>query len=261
MASSGLPVALLIIYLTLSLPIIYIAIKHGLRHGAIISWFFLFAFCTLRIVSSAIELHDAQSSSAALVASIGLSPLLAAACGIHVPPRRAYLIPKSRRPFDTPYMIFFHLLVTTAIALVAAGASKLSDTSLPSDRMRRSQGLVKGGMVMLLLGWISLAMVTLVTGIATVQHSSTRASTKIADNSGGKKLLIAVAFSIPFLGIRVMERLVYFFTENPDLNPVTGSLGLRVGLEVVEELIVTSSFIFAGIVTRNIGTTTAVDQF
>ncbi|OTA96606.1 hypothetical protein M434DRAFT_105694 [Hypoxylon sp. CO27-5] len=257
MASSGLPVALLIIYLASPIPIIYIAIKHGLKHGAIIGWFFLFTFCTLRIVSSAIELQDAQSSSAALVASIGLSPLLAAACGV-LHESRAYLIPKSRRRFDTPYMIFFHLLVTTAIALVAAGASKLSNTSLSPYQMKRSQGVVKGGMVMLLLGWISLAMITLVTGISAIQHTS-RTSTKLADNSGGKKLLLAVAFSMPFLGIRVMERLVYFFTENPDLNPVTGSLGLRVGLEVVEELIVTLSLIFAGIVTRNIGTTTAVD--
>ncbi|KAI0836943.1 hypothetical protein F5Y06DRAFT_272667 [Hypoxylon sp. FL0890] len=260
MAVSGLAVALLIIYLTLSPPTIYVASKHGLKHGAIIGWFFLFTFCTLRIVSSAIELHDAHSTSAALVASIGLSPLLAAACGV-LHESRSYLIPKSRRALDTPFMVFFHLLVTTAIALVAAGAAKLNNTSLPPDQLKRSQGLVKGGMVMLLLGWISLAMVTLATGIAAVQHTSSHTSTKLSGSSGAKTLLLAVALSIPFLGIRVLERLVYFFTENPDLNPVTGSLGLRVGLEVIEELIVTSALLIAGIITRNIKSTTPVDQF
>ncbi|KAI1409209.1 hypothetical protein F5Y13DRAFT_182113 [Hypoxylon sp. FL1857] len=260
MASSGLPVALLIIYLTLSIPTIYVAYKHGLKHGAIIGWFFLFIFCTLRIVSSAMELHDAHSTSAALVASIGLSPILAAACGV-LHESRAYLIPKSRRPLDTPYMVFFHLLVTTAIALVAAGASKLNDTSLPPDQTKRSSNLVKVGMVMLLLGWITLALATLVTGIGAIQHTSTRMSTKLADNSGGKKLALAVAFSIPFLGIRIMERLIYFFTNNPDLNPLTGSLGLRVGLEVIEELIVTLSLLVAGIVTRNVGTINSGGEF
>ncbi|KAI1136463.1 hypothetical protein F5Y05DRAFT_391364 [Hypoxylon sp. FL0543] len=260
MAASGLAVALLIIYLTLSPPTIYVASKHGLKHGALIGWFFLFAFCTLRIVSSAIELHDAHSTSAALVASIGLSPLLAAACGV-LHESRAYLIPKFRRCLDTPFMIFFHLLVTTAIALVAAGAAKLNNTSLPPDQLKRSQNLVKVGMVMLLLGWISLALATLATAICAVQHTSSHMSSKLSESGGAKKLLLAVAFSIPFLGIRVMERLVYFFTNNQDLNPVTGSLGLRVGLEVIEELLVTSALLIAGIVTRNIKTTPLPDQY
>lgn len=81
-SSTALPLALLIIYITLSLPAIYVTIKHGVRHGVIVGWFFLFAFCTLRIVATAIELNDADSSSALLIASIGLSPLLAAVCGV-----------------------------------------------------------------------------------------------------------------------------------------------------------------------------------
>ncbi|KAI1207619.1 uncharacterized protein F4807DRAFT_433960 [Annulohypoxylon truncatum] len=247
-SSTGLPVALLVIYLTLSLPTIYITFKHGLKHGAIVGWFFLFTFCTLRIIASILELVDATGSSASLVASIGLSPLLAATCGI-LHESRVHILPKARRPFDTPYLIFFHILVTTAIALVASGASKLNNPSLPPDQMKRSQGLVKGGMVLLLLGWISLATVT----FATFQHILTHASGKVAEMGGGKKLLIAVAFSIPFLGIRVMESLVYFFSQNPLLNPVSGSLGLRVGLQVIEEIIVALSLIAAGILTRNIG--------
>lgn len=166
----------------------------------------------------------------------------------HVP-RRAHILPKSQRPFDTPYLIFFHILVSTAIALVASGASKLSDTTLPPDQMKRSHGLVKGGMVLLLLGWISLAIVTL----ATFQYASIRGSGKMTAFEGGRKLLFAVAFSIPFLGIRVLESLIFFFSQNPLLNPVSGSLGLRVGLQVIEEIIVTLSLMTAGILTRNIG--------
>ncbi|KAI1371264.1 hypothetical protein F4677DRAFT_435974 [Hypoxylon crocopeplum] len=255
MASSALPLALLIIYITLSLPTIYVAIKHGLKHAAIVGWFFLFTFCTLRIVSSAIELTDADSSNAALVASIGLSPLLAAACGV-LHESRAYVLPKSRRRFDTPYLIFFHILVTTAIALVAAGAANLNDTTLPPDQIKQSNALVKAGMVLLLLGWISLATFT----VASFQYFLTRESRKVVGNDGGKRLLLAVAISIPFLGIRVLERLVYFFTQNQELNPVSGSLGLRVGLEVVEEIIVSFSLVIAGIMARNIRDT-VLDQY
>ncbi|KAI2779906.1 hypothetical protein F4815DRAFT_471562 [Daldinia loculata] len=253
-SSTALPVALLVIYLTISPSLIYIAIKHGLKHGAIVGWSFLFIFCTLRIVASAIEIHDTHSSSAALVASIGLSPLLAAACGI-LHESRAYTLPKSRRPFDAPYLIFFHILVTTAIALVAAGASKINDDTLPPDHIKRSLALVKGGMIILLLGWLSLAVITL----TTFRDSLVRESKKLAGSESGKKLLLAAAIAIPFLGIRVLERVVYFFTQNQELNPVTGSLGLRVGLEVIEEIIVTLLFVFTGIMTRNIKAAAVVD--
>ncbi|KAI0122401.1 hypothetical protein F4814DRAFT_408600 [Daldinia grandis] len=257
MASSmALPVALLVTYLTISPSLIYIAIKHGLKHGAAIGWSFLFIFCTLRIVASAIEIHDAYSSSAALVASIGLSPLLAAACGI-LHESRAYILPKSRRPFDAPYLIFFHILVTTAIAIVAAGAAKINSDMLPPDQIKRSHALVKGGMILLLLGWLSLVVATFIT----FQDSLVRKSRKPADGEAGKRLLLAVAISIPFLGIRVLERVVYFFAQSQELNPVTGNLGLRVGLEVIEEIIVTLLFVFTGIITRNIKKAAAVDRF
>ncbi|KAI1798689.1 hypothetical protein F4811DRAFT_167501 [Daldinia bambusicola] len=246
-SSTALPVALLIIYLTISPSLIYIIKKHGLKHGAFIGWFFLFLFCTLRIVASAIEIHDSHSSSAALVASIGLSPLLAAACGI-LHESRVYILPKSRRPFDTQYLVLFHGLITIAIALVASGAAKLNNTSLTPDQLKRSHNLVKGGMILLLLGWLSLALVTL----ATHGNSLAQRPRGLAKGGSGRTLLLAVAISIPFLGIRLLERTVYFFTQNQDLNPVTGSLGLRVGLEVIEEIIVTLVFVFIGILTRNI---------
>ncbi|KAI0380483.1 hypothetical protein F5Y04DRAFT_99237 [Hypomontagnella monticulosa] len=253
-SSTALPLALLIIYITFSLPVIYVAIKHGFKHGAIVGWFFLFAFCTLKIVSSAIEMNDPHSSGAVLVGSIGLSPLLAAFCGV-LHEARAYIIPKSRRPCDLAYLIIFHLLVTTAIAIIASGASDLSKTTLSPDQINRDNALVKAGIVMLFVGWISLAILT----IMTFRHISTRTSGKLADNGAGKKLLLAVAVSIPFLGIRVLERLVYYFTQNPLLDPISGSFGLRVGLEVVEEIIVTLLLVVAGVLTRNIGSVAATD--
>ncbi|XXH01855.1 hypothetical protein Hte_008217 [Hypoxylon texense] len=124
----------------------------------------------------------------------------------------------------------------------------MSDSTLPPDQVKRSGALVKAGMVMLLLSWLSLAIFTL----ATFQYFFIRHSMKLAGNGGANNLLLAVTISIPFLGIRVLERLVYFFTQNQELNPVAGSLGLRVGLEVIEEIIVTLSLIISGIMARSI---------
>ncbi|KAI0005730.1 hypothetical protein F4779DRAFT_620875 [Xylariaceae sp. FL0662B] len=243
--SAALPTAVLAIYATLSLPAIYVAIKHGFKHGAILGWGFLLAFCVIRITSSALEIRDEASSTAALLSGIGLSPLLSSACGV-LHESRAYLFRKVNKYLEIPWLVLFHLQVMTAIALVASGASRLNNTLSP-DQVTRSLALVRAGMVILLLAWF------LLTGFAVTTLGALGYKRKAVNYNEGKKLLLAVIIATPFLGIRVLERLVYYFTQNPLLNPVTGSISLRAGLEVVEEMIVTLFLVVAGIITRSSG--------
>lgn len=87
-AVSRLAVAELIIYI-LFLPIaVFILIRHG-RHGAI-GWGFLVAFCLLRIIADGLQIDnqikenngESIDSTAAIVNSVGISPLLLALSGI-----------------------------------------------------------------------------------------------------------------------------------------------------------------------------------
>lgn len=82
MSSTSLATVTLAIDVALSIPGLYIIFKHGLRHGAILGWAYLFIFFTLRIVGSAMQMGNTSTSTASLVSSIGLSPLLLAAVGI-----------------------------------------------------------------------------------------------------------------------------------------------------------------------------------
>lgn len=77
--ADGLSAATLAIYLTLSLPVLFLLKKHG-RHG-FLGWLFLFLFCTLRIISGAMALKS-TSGAASIVSNVGLSPLLLASAGI-----------------------------------------------------------------------------------------------------------------------------------------------------------------------------------
>jgi hypothetical protein len=79
---ASLAAALVAIYAVLSLPVLYIAFRHGLRGGALVGWGYLFIFCTLKMVGNGIQLGNPESSGAAIVSSVGLSPLLLAAAGI-----------------------------------------------------------------------------------------------------------------------------------------------------------------------------------
>lgn len=75
MTTNSLLTAELAIYAILSIPVLYLLVRHS--PAGLLGWFYLFAFCSLRIVGGAIS-----SSSAGLISSIGLSPLLLAASGL-----------------------------------------------------------------------------------------------------------------------------------------------------------------------------------
>jgi hypothetical protein len=76
---NSLSTASLAIYAILSIPVLYLLIKHG-RQG-LLGWFFLFGFCVIRLVSGALSMNS-DSSTGSLLASVGLSPLLLATSGI-----------------------------------------------------------------------------------------------------------------------------------------------------------------------------------
>lgn len=78
----SLPAAILAIDSLLSVPAIYNIFKHGFRHAAVLGWGYFFIFLSLRIISSALQLGSSDSTTASLVTSIGLSPLLLSMLGL-----------------------------------------------------------------------------------------------------------------------------------------------------------------------------------
>lgn len=58
--------------------------------------------------------------------------------------------------------------------------------------------------------------------------------------------------SLVFIGIRVLYGLVAESTQKADLNPVTGSLAIRVVLSFLPELIAVLIFVFEGFRTRDV---------
>jgi hypothetical protein len=66
------------------------------------------------------------------------------------------------------------------------------------------------------------------------------------------QLLWSVIISDIFSGIRVIYALVELVTQDKSLNPLTGSVTLRVIFSLLPELICMIAFIIAGILTRNV---------
>ena len=81
-ADAALAYVGVIFYSILVPPTVFITIRHGIRGGALIGWGYLFAFCSLRVVGSAVQLSDPSNTAAATVSSIGISPSTLALGGI-----------------------------------------------------------------------------------------------------------------------------------------------------------------------------------
>ena len=145
-------------------------------------------------------------------------------------------------------------MIMSGVALLAVGASKLIDaetnpTSGSGDSTQTAYAMGSAGAGILLAAWLVLILGAYLSCIA---MPNTLASEEPA--VGGSRILqLGVVKALPFLGVRVATSFVSFVAKQTQkLSPAGGNIGLVVGLETVQELIVTLVLVAAGFATRNI---------
>ncbi|KAI0506696.1 hypothetical protein F5B22DRAFT_650514 [Xylaria bambusicola] len=237
--TDSVPTAQLAIYVVLTIPVLYLLVRHW--PTGLLGWFYLFTFTTLRIVGGAISMGSSSTSGgASIISSIGLSPLLLATSGIL---HEARVYRGLRRPKLEWWVIgLFHLIVATGIALVGTSASALEQGS---NATQSDLVLLNIGIALLAAAWLILCFWT-ATSFLPSQHIQTAAA-----HVEGTLLLYAIAFSLVPTGIRVVYTVVALVSQKPYLNPVTSFLAIRVILSLLPELSVTILFIVAGVRSRN----------
>ncbi|KAM3551710.1 hypothetical protein MY1884_007582 [Beauveria asiatica] len=232
------------IYAAMILPVLYLLVKHG--KVSMLGWLYLVAFCMLRILGGALALS--RSKTATIIANIGLAPLLLAASGILHESNSLRKVGDAK--LEWAVVLALHILIAGATAILAIGASALQSSSpLPSDLTR-----VKVGIALLATGWIMLV------GWA-VQSWFRRSNTlHVKASRAGRKILVGVALASIFIGIRVLYGLVAFVSQKKSLNPVTGTLAVRVGLVLLPELAASLILLAYGWITRNAMNSKAIDR-
>ncbi len=141
-------------------------------------------------------------------------------------------------------VLFFHFLVLSGVALVAAGASNLATNPTSASDLN----LAKIGSVILFGCWFLLAVAAILTALP----SSDRGDDDNDVAYHGTRLLIAVLLTLPFVVVRAALPLASFASGNGAISGATGSLGARIGLYAVPELLSTLALLAAGIMTRNV---------
>ncbi|KAI9640350.1 hypothetical protein NHQ30_011095 [Ciborinia camelliae] len=243
----GLTVVLLIVYIILFQPAIYILFKHG-RSG-ILGWISIQVFCLIRVVGSAITLHEeaihSTSKWSILVNSIGLSPLLLGSMGIlhEAHSARLHLRPTRAKRVEYILIILYHSLVSLALGLLIIGTISLINNNLTSGK----KTLAKCGLSILLLCFAILV------GVTVANHSTTKKEKNAGAYREGTTLLWGVTAALPFVGIRVFyAAAVLSHMLSGTSNGFTRSEGAKVLLGEIPELLVIVVLVGVGFVTRDI---------
>ena len=225
----------LIYYIPTSIPLLYILWKH--RRTGISGWLFLFAFIMLQAIGSGMTLSAGEngkpSTGSIIVSNVGLSPLILGICGIihEWVNISGILSTKQAKKWAQVTVILYHLLVLSAIAIYAIGASDSFQRPPPEG----AQALWKAGVVLLLSLWIGLYAIfgLLVRKIG--RHTSAA-------------LFWSIAISFTLLGIRIIYQCIATFDNSePSFNPITGSVVFKVVLEFLPGALILLVMVTGGV--------------
>lgn len=163
--------------------------------------------------------------------------------------RRYYLLSLRRHPekkkSDIIFVILFHAVVAAAIGLLVAGALGLQSAASPDPTKLNTDWHLAG-----VGGLILLSAITLVFLGATYTYLCHKPSSTQQHLS--QRLVVAVAVACPLLAIRTVGSTAFYFSENLDMNPVSGTMGFRVGLYLVPEVLAACALLAGGLVARNV---------
>ena len=236
---------------------IAVVIKHGFFKGR--AWIYLIVFCGLRIASATLETLSANNPTsrddatwAAILGSIGLSPLLLVASGLL---RRVYVC-MSRcvavelilcdsndsiaGAFRGRLLELLHIPILLALILAIVGGTQISS----SDSSKHSSGesFEKGAGIIFLISYLILVALALLT------------ATELGNVPRGEKyILFAVLASLPLLAVRLLYSLLADFEDNSTFNIVDGNVTVQLCMAIIEEFIVTFFFLIAGFVAPALG--------
>lgn len=143
-----LAAAELAIYLLLIIPCAHALYTHG-KHG-LVGWFFIVAFCSLRIIGSALQINNekknATSEATQIISGVGLSPLILGVLGV-LAEANHYLQEYRSWLLRWPAEAALHLIVGAGLALVVVG-------------IKDGKALAKVGYVLFVAVWVALLVLT-----------------------------------------------------------------------------------------------------
>lgn len=267
--TSDLEVVELIIYLVLFPITLYLGYLHG--KTGFLGYFYLNTTCAVRIAADIVSLlpsnRDAThpTIAAAILSSIGLSPLLLALSGfLHESHVRLVEVTQGagqvRKTKRWLWFIQIQIHGTSVLGMVLAivAALKLvpSGTTITESEYHTDEKLRSAGAVILMVVWAFLAQYALYL-IYVARNVRKSSSGRI----NFTPMLTWLAFAVPAAGLRCVSLILYAFdNKDTELNPMTGALWVKVIFIFLATLGAVVNMCISGWVSRNISNDPTLQQ-
>ncbi|OCK86058.1 hypothetical protein K432DRAFT_285396 [Lepidopterella palustris CBS 459.81] len=240
-ARESLAISQLVLYIPAFFATIFVVIRHGFHRQA--GWIFLAILALLRIVGSGLEIASVKNPQstddfewAAILQSVGISPLLMASLGLLKRITEEFLIEKGASTSSYRSLAIGLLQIPCVIALILCiiGGTDVGSTN-SSDRKTGLTHL-KEGLIIFAVVWAALWLLTILT---------VRDWSRIYE--GERRVLIAVVVAVPLLALRILYGVLSVFVDKGSFSFIGGGIVPRVLLATVEEFLIVIIFIGVGL--------------
>lgn len=229
----------LIIYIILINPAIYSLFHHG-RKG-ILGWYLLAVFCALRIAGAALQMHidatGSKSMGAAIVSSIGLSPLLLATESILHEARTAR-DPAFNHRLELIKILNFHGIVVAGLVLVMIGVMNEMKMDVPVPNT-----MMKVGVILLASAWFFLVIWAL---HSLKQPQQDRMAVPAFDDA--TLLIWGIITALPFIGCRALYALLSTFVQSASFRD---SQAVKAAMSTAPEIVTVIVLVYMGVKTKD----------
>ena len=260
----AIAIAEICVYTPIFLLTVIIVFRHGFKRQS--GWIYLAIFCLVRIAGAAFKIESAENPHdkddaewAAILQSVGLSPLLLASLGLlkrvtDLVSRRVRSDPEQGINIAVKGGLIRKLIATRAtassrrsriiqlaqppiiIGLVFCIIGGTDAASTNASDAKKGPTFTKVGIVIFLVAYVLLAALLAITA-------------RDVENAprGEKRLYWVVVAAIPFLGVRLLWSLLAVFGHDKEFSITGGNPWVQFGMAVVEEFVIVCMYTISGL--------------
>ncbi|KAI9816575.1 MAG: hypothetical protein M1827_001707 [Pycnora praestabilis] len=224
-----LSIAQLVFYI----PVLPLAVWFMVKQHIYMAWIYTAALALIRIIGSGVQLKSQTDDSASLIkigailSSVGISPLLLVMCGLLSRVNKS--LPDRNR---LPHLIFyvFHVAIMLGLVLIVVGGVDSYKNGVYKVNSKSKIGCIVFVAVLVAQATVMLLQLPRIKHAMTGGHSE-------------KRILFAVAASIPFFAVRILYSIIGNFGGSMSFNPIEGNVIIEAFMVTMEEFIIVALYI------------------
>jgi hypothetical protein len=214
----------------------FVCFRHGFSRSS--GWFYTLVLCLVRIIGGICQFvsHSDQSTGLLkiilILDSVGLAPLLLATLGL-LSRFVDFVNANSTPQFTMRHFRLLQLVLLVATILAITGGSNVSVDSKGTYQIPTTS---KIGAILYIVGFVGIAAVF----VLSLPHTS------VIPNKE-RRVPIAIGLALLFIIVRLIYSILSVFVHDHLFSVATGSVAVRLGMAVVEEIMVVGIYALLGL--------------